>query len=647
MEATIRIEDRLSRRAIREFVGRESELRTLRALLENDDATVVQIHGISGIGKSALLRQFAETTRKSGSIVVELDGRDIEPTEAGFLEVLGSSIGGRIESVDAAAQRLTELNGPVLLSIDTYELLRLLDTWLRQSFLPSLPENTRVILAGREPPVSGWLTDPGWQGLFKSIRLDKLPEQKALELLEYLGIARTDAINLNEVTKGHPLALKLGADTFATSYDIDATSERIIADLTRIYLEKIDDVALRSAIEAVSIVRRVTYSMLGTLVPNLAPEDFYVRLKDLPFVDSKRDGLVIHDAVREVIAASLKSTNPLRYRSLRHDAWKQLNIELDTAPASDLWRYASDMLYLTENPVIREAFFPSDFQPYPVEPAQADHREAVLGIAALQDGEESAEKLSHWWEASTENFRVVKDHTGKIAGFYCCFPSELAPKSAVSNDPVVTPMYRHLLENPLPKGQRALILRKWLSKSHGEAPSGIQAACWLDVKRTYVEMRRQLRRVYTTAWDVQHYAPILPALGFSFFEDEIGLDDKIYRSAVLDFGPGLVHGWMSGIVGAELGLEPLDILDVHAHELIIEGERKKLTLLEFKVMQHLSDREKQAVSRDDMLEAVWGITYDGASNVVDVVIRSLRKKLGPYAGSIETVRGVGYRYFPP
>lgn len=47
--------------------------------------------------------------------------------------------------------------------------------------------------------------------------------------------------------------------------------------------------------------------------------------------------------------------------------------------------------------------------------------------------------------------------------------------------------------------------------------------------------------------------------------------------------------------------------------------------------------------RADLLRKVWGTSYDGGSNTVDVVIRSLRRKLGAIADRIETVRGVGYR----
>ena len=57
-------------------------------------------------------------------------------------------------------------------------------------------------------------------------------------------------------------------------------------------------------------------------------------------------------------------------------------------------------------------------------------------------------------------------------------------------------------------------------------------------------------------------------------------------------------------------------------------------------------RQGQAVSRDVLRKEVWGHRGDGASNVVDAVIRSLRRKLGSRASTIETVSGVGYRFCP-
>ena len=127
---------------------------------------------------------------------------------------------------------------------------------------------------------------------------------------------------------------------------------------------------------------------------------------------------------------------------------------------------------------------------------------------------------------------------------------------------------------------------------------------------------------------------------------EVELDRIPYYSALLDFGPGSVDGWLSRLAEDELGVDEGDLLDVRGRRLKVEGRRLDLTKLEFQVFQFLTHRQGQAVSREVLRRQVWGHRGDGASNVVDAVIRSLRKKLGSRASTIETVSGVGYRFCP-
>jgi DNA-binding SARP family transcriptional activator/predicted ATPase len=88
-------------------------------------------------------------------------------------------------------------------------------------------------------------------------------------------------------------------------------------------------------------------------------------------------------------------------------------------------------------------------------------------------------------------------------------------------------------------------------------------------------------------------------------------------------------------------------LDIDARELIVADERIAMAPLEFAVLHYLVEREGKAVSRAALLTDVWGYEYVGGSNVVDAVVRVLRKKLGAYAGAIETVTKVGYRFRYP
>ena len=85
-------------------------------------------------------------------------------------------------------------------------------------------------------------------------------------------------------------------------------------------------------------------------------------------------------------------------------------------------------------------------------------------------------------------------------------------------------------------------------------------------------------------------------------------------------------------------------LDPAAHTVRRAGIQVPLTAREFALLHVLLDRAGEVVSRSDLLDAVWDAHYDGLSNVVDVHIASLRRKLDlPRSPApIDTVRGVGY-----
>ena len=195
------------------------------------------------------------------------------------------------------------------------------------------------------------------------------------------------------------------------------------------------------------------------------------------------------------------------------------------------------------------------------------------------------------------------------------------------------------------KGEIALFCRRWLSLGEADSPGEVQASVWLDLKRAYMELRPRLRRVYLAVRDLAAYASVAQRLGFEVLtRHEVELDGHRYHSAVLDFGPGSVDGWLSELAAAELGIQhACEILDVEARELTLDDRRIALTPLEFGVMHHLVIREGKVVSRSELLHDVWDTQYEGGSNVVDAVVHTLRRKLGTQSGRVETVSGVGYR----
>ena len=79
------------------------------------------------------------------------------------------------------------------------------------------------------------------------------------------------------------------------------------------------------------------------------------------------------------------------------------------------------------------------------------------------------------------------------------------------------------------------------------------------------------------------------------------------------------------------------------HSVKVSGEKITLTLKEYEMLCLLLANEGIVLSRNKMLEKIWGYEYEGETRTVDVHIRTLRKKLGVAGEYIETVKGIGYK----
>lgn len=84
-------------------------------------------------------------------------------------------------------------------------------------------------------------------------------------------------------------------------------------------------------------------------------------------------------------------------------------------------------------------------------------------------------------------------------------------------------------------------------------------------------------------------------------------------------------------------------LDDDRHRVTVGGRETELTYKEYGLLKFLLENSGMPVSRDRLMEAVWGFAFTGESRTVDMHIKTLRKKLGAAGSLIETVRNVGYR----
>jgi hypothetical protein len=257
------------------------------------------------------------------------------------------------------------------------------------------------------------------------------------------------------------------------------------------------------------------------------------------------------------------------------------------------------------------------------------------------------EHVEDWWDAVPQAFAVVRDPDGEVVGFRCLAERDDVSAVLARRDPLVARWRDHLRRDPVPRGGRVLFARYIATRFDPETPSHAQAALLLDINRAYLALRPDLRRTYAPM-PLLSAADGLCALVFGYAPmpgEPAGLAPA-ERTVFNDFGPGSIDAWLADLAAHELLVDEATPVDPVRRELRFDGRRVDLTQLEFDVLCYLQQSEGRPVRREALLRDVWGYEWTGGSNVVEVAISALRKKLGDRASALRTVRGVGYALDP-
>lgn len=129
---------------------------------------------------------------------------------------------------------------------------------------------------------------------------------------------------------------------------------------------------------------------------------------------------------------------------------------------------------------------------------------------------------------------------------------------------------------------------------------------------------------------------------------ELGADDYVVkpfspRELILRLRAVLKRHAPEPATRQVLGRDGLSV-DLAAHRVSLDGQEVVLTATEFKLLAELLQSSGRVLTRDRLLNTVWGYEFEGYARTVDTHVRRLRQKLGHFADMIETVRGVGYRF---
>lgn len=85
-------------------------------------------------------------------------------------------------------------------------------------------------------------------------------------------------------------------------------------------------------------------------------------------------------------------------------------------------------------------------------------------------------------------------------------------------------------------------------------------------------------------------------------------------------------------------------IDFRGHALYIKNREVKITLKEYELLKYFINNPNIAISREELLNKIWGYDFFGDDRTIDTHIKMLRSSLGEYRDLITTVRGVGYRF---
>ena len=252
----------------------------------------------------------------AGRLVKIVDGHDTDPRPAAFREAVGD-VGDE----------------PVVILVDTYELLQPLDDWLREEFVAGLPLRSLVVLAGREPLSAGWSADPGWRGVVRVLRLEGLAPEEA-ERSSPTQEYRPTHDALISATRGHPLALGLAVDVVTQHTDghgsawgpgLDAVLSvpDVVAALVDRFITEVPDDEHRAALAAAVVGRFTTEDSLRAALGADDVRALFGWLRGLSCMEAGRRGLHPHDLARDVLDADLRWRDAQRYRR----AWERVRAE--------------------------------------------------------------------------------------------------------------------------------------------------------------------------------------------------------------------------------------------------------------------------------------------------------------------------------
>lgn len=485
-----RLADHLSAARRRRFVGRETERALFQAALNTEKWPffILHVFGPGGVGKTTLLQEFAALCQTHQIAALSLDARHLDPSPNSFTLALQLAVGS--DTAGSPLDVLAAQSQRSVIFIDTYEKLNPLDGWLREVFLPQLPENVLLVTAGREALAAGWRTDPGLNMFIRAIPLRNLNPEESRTYLSQRQVSAAQHQSVLDFTRGHPLALSLVADVLDQRQDqqfVPDEAPDVIQTLLERFVQKVPSPAHRTALEACALFHLTTEALLAEILQVANGRELFDWLRSLSFIQYGKEGLFPHDLVRDVLCADLQWRNPDWYAELHHRARVYYMKRVQQTRGDEQRRVLVEYIYLhRRNPIVRPAFEWQEGGNVWSDTARPDDVPELLAMIARHEGEASAQLAAYWFERHFNSVQVFRGDKQKPTGFLMPLILESVTDDLLRYDPALEKAWKFLQNHaPLRAGERFIHFRYWMAGETYQALSPTQSGIFISMVQYY------------------------------------------------------------------------------------------------------------------------------------------------------------------
>lgn len=535
--------DRLSTARHDLFVGRVAEQAVFRAALEATDLpfSLLYIYGLGGMGKTTLLHEFSALCQSANIGTALVDARNIEPLPEAFCAALAVALG--LDATATPGEFLAEQAQRYVLLIDTYEMLSPLDNWIREEFLPQLPDNILVVLAGRQPLAPGWRIDAGWHNLARTLSLCNLSPRESRAYLDRREVPVEQHRAVLDFTHGHPLALSLIADLFWQRHQEDATAASYAPffqpeqapDMVKVLLEHlvqgVPSEAHRATLEACALLRLTTEELLAEMLDAPNAHELFQWLRGLSFMEAGLHGIFPHDLAREALLADLRWRNPDHYAELHRRARNYYAPRLQHTSGPDQERILFDYIFLhRDNSVVRPYLDWQESGTLTRSAARPNEIPDLIATVERHEGAESARLAAHWFARQPQGLSVIHDAAGHSVGFVMMIALTQATPADLQADPATDVAWRYLATHaPLRAGENAPYFRFWMAHDTYQDVSAIQSLIFVSIVRYYLTTPSLAFSFFSCA-DAEFWTPIFA------YADAVRLVEAEYTVGTKSYG---------------------------------------------------------------------------------------------------------------